>query len=161
MSRDRSPRRWGAGFDAKSATSASLYRVNPSGWGHVTGYVGAWRCIQGRFKNMFSFLSRVLRKRNWHLAGAATEWKKKRRVKSYHRHTMGQLSWFQPLARESRSTSRFATAPRFCFCCSSDAAPPPHRCLSGRGASLRKPGMGASHVKILHVPIKTVTSKGI
>lgn len=77
MSRDRSPRRWGAGFDAKSATSASLYRVKPSGRGHVTGYVGTWRCIQGRFKNMFSFSSRVLRKRNWHLAGAATEWRKK------------------------------------------------------------------------------------
>lgn len=80
--------------------------------------------------------------------------KKNKRVKLYHRHTTGQLSWFQPLAQESRSTSQFVTAPRFCFCCSSGAVPPPRRCLSGRGASLRKIGMGGvSHVKILYVPV--------
>lgn len=48
----------------------------------------------------------------------------------------GQLWWCRPLARESRSTSQFVTSPRFCSCCSSDATPPPHRCLFGHGVPL-------------------------
>lgn len=55
---------------------------------------------------------------------------------SYHLRTTGRLWWCRPLARESRSTSRFATAPRFCSCCSSGAAPPLRRCLSGHDALL-------------------------
>lgn len=50
---------------------------------------------------------------------------------------MGRLWWCRPPARGSRSTSRSATAPRFCSCCSSDAAPPLHRCLSGHDAALQ------------------------
>lgn len=57
---------------------------------------------------------------------------------AYHLHKMGQLWWCRPLARESRSTSQFVTAPRFCSCCSSDATPPPRRCLFGHGALLEK-----------------------
>lgn len=57
---------------------------------------------------------------------------------TYHLHTTGRLWWCRPLARESRSTSQFVTAPRFCSCCSSDAAPPPRRCLFGHGALLEK-----------------------
>ena len=57
---------------------------------------------------------------------------------SYHLRMTGRLWWCRPLARESRSTSRFATAPRFCSCCSSGAAPPLRRCLSGHDALLEK-----------------------
>lgn len=53
---------------------------------------------------------------------------------AYHPHTMGRLWWCRPPARENRSTWRFGSAPRFCSCCSSGAAPPPHRCPSGRCA---------------------------
>lgn len=57
---------------------------------------------------------------------------------AYRLHMTEQLWWCRPLARESRSTSRFVTAPRFCSCCSSDATPPPHRCLSGHGVPLER-----------------------
>ena len=57
---------------------------------------------------------------------------------AYHLHTTGRLWWCRPLAQESRSTSQFATAPRFCSCCSSGAAPPPRRCPFGHGALLEK-----------------------
>lgn len=57
---------------------------------------------------------------------------------AYHLHMTGRLWWCRPLAQESRSTSQFATAPRFCSCCSSDATPPPRRCLFGHDALLEK-----------------------
>lgn len=53
---------------------------------------------------------------------------------AYHRRRTGRLWWCRPLARESRSTSPFATSPRFCSYCSSGAAPRPRRFPSGRGA---------------------------
>lgn len=50
----------------------------------------------------------------------------------------GRLWWCRPLARESRSTWQFVTAPRFCSCCSSGAMPPLHRCLFVHDAVLEK-----------------------
>lgn len=57
---------------------------------------------------------------------------------AYHLHRTGRLWWCRPLGPGSRSTSRSVTAPRFCSCCSSDATPPPRRCLLGRGELLEK-----------------------
>lgn len=57
---------------------------------------------------------------------------------AYHRHMTGRLWWCRPLARGSRSTWQFVTAPRFCSCCSSGAMPPLRRCLFVHDAVLEK-----------------------
>lgn len=57
-------------------------------------------------------------------------------AEAYRRHRMGPLWWCRQPAPGSRSTWLFATAPRFCSCCSSDAVPPLRRCLFGHDAAL-------------------------
>lgn len=57
-------------------------------------------------------------------------------AEAYRRRRMAPPWWCRPPAPGSRSTWLFATAPRFCSCCSSDAVPPLRRCLFGHDAAL-------------------------